>query len=122
MSKGTVQVGEILPDICQMWLAAMNECIEQNKHRREPYYIFFHADWYRQGSQMKLNLSPRDTCPPRMLNTGCFRIDNVSGSVKELWTWPKDAPTGDAPVGEVIDDQELIDDARALARQGMIIY
>lgn len=87
-----VQIGELLPDITANFQKKFDKCIEKNKHRREPYYILATADWYKNNTQMRLVISPRDRCPPMMLNTMAWKVDNKTGEIKELWVLPKDAP------------------------------
>ena len=101
------QVGELLPSMIDEFKKGFEETIAKNKHRREPYYILFHADWYANDTQMKAIFSPRDRRPPVMLNTMCWRIDNKNGSVTELWVLPKDAPVDPSiPLGDC--DEGLI--------------
>lgn len=110
---GTVQVGELLPSITAEFEKGFEECIAKNKHRREPYYIMFTADWYMNNTQLRSVFRPSAAKPPLMLNTMCWKIDNKSGSVQELWVLPKDAPVDPSvPLGEV--DDGLIKIARHL--------
>jgi len=76
----------------QEFQRGFDACIAKNKHRREPYYILFTADWYKDGTQLRSVFSARDRRPPMMLNTMCWKIDNKSGRAEELWVLPKDAP------------------------------
>lgn len=86
------QIGELLPDITAKFQNAFDKCIRQNSHRREPYYILATADWYSNNTKMRIVVSPRDKCPPMMLNTMCWQVNNKTGEIKELWVLPKDAP------------------------------
>lgn len=88
----TVQIGEIIPMMTEEFEKGFCACIEKNKHRRAPYYILFHASWYRNGEELRTVFSARQKCPPKMLNTMCWRIDNKIGEHRELWVLPKDAP------------------------------
>ncbi|NVL90733.1 MAG: hypothetical protein HWN69_07040 [Desulfobacterales bacterium] len=87
-----IQIGELLPDITDNFEKSLRDCIEKNKHRREPYFILATADWYNNDTEMRVVVSPREKKPPMMLNTMCWRVDNKTGQLKELWVLPKDAP------------------------------
>lgn len=107
------QIGEILPSMTEEFKKGFEKCIEENKHRREPYFILATADWYANNTQLRLNISPRDTKPPVMLNTMLWKVDNKNGSVEEIWVLPKDAPVDPSiPLGPV--DEGLIKVARHL--------
>lgn len=107
------QVGEILPSMTAMFTKGWEQCIAANKHRREPYYVLVTGDWYAKNTQFQLVFSPRDTKPPMMLNTMLWKVDNVAGSVEEIWVLPKDAPIDPSiPLGPV--DEGLIQIAKHL--------
>jgi hypothetical protein len=108
-----VQIGELLPDITDNFQKAFEACVNKNKHRREPYYILVTADWYANNTQMRIVVSPRSKRPPMMLNTMCWRVDNKTGDIKELWVLPKDAPIepGFEPAGV---DESIIKVAKHL--------
>lgn len=96
-----VQIGEIIPMMTEEFEKGFEACIAKNKHRREPYYILFTADWYKNGEELRTVFSARDRKPPMMLNTMCWWIDNKSGRAEELWVLPKDAPIQPVKTGEV---------------------
>ena len=106
------EVGEILPDITQIFEKKFKECVEQNKHRREPYYIFVKGNWCAQNTQFRLTIAPMDFVHPilKSLNTMCWKIDNKSGRIEEMWVLPFDDPDGifdpGIPLGPV--DEGLI--------------
>lgn len=87
-----VQIGLIIPSMVEEMEKGLKACIAKNEHRREPYFILFTADWYRNGEQLRTVFRPSDKCLPRMLNTICWKIDNKSGRCEEVWVLPKDAP------------------------------
>ena len=87
-----VEVGEFLPMMAKKLADGLARCVQDNKHRRDPYYILYSADWYANGEQLRDTFSPRSKCPPRMLNTICWYVNNVTGEFKEMWVLPKDAP------------------------------
>lgn len=92
MGLRTVQIGEIIPSMVEEMEKGLLACIAKNQHRREPYYILYTADWYRNGEELRTVFRPSDKCPPKMLNTICWKIDNKSGRCEEMWILPKDAP------------------------------
>ena len=92
MGLRKVQIGEIIPSMVEEMEKGLLACIGKNQHRREPYWILFTADWYRNGEELRTTFSPRDKCPPMMLNTICWKVDNKSGRCEEIWILPKDAP------------------------------
>lgn len=103
MGDRQVEIGLITPAIVVGFEKAFWEAVKKQEHHKELYYMLFHADWYADGSQLKLVFSPRDKKPPMMLNTICWLIDNMAGSIKELWGLPKDAPIGPVEMsGEII--------------------
>ena len=87
-----VQIGEIIPSMVEEMEKGLLAAIEKNSHRFEPFFILFTADWYRNGEELRTTLTPFDKCPPKMLNTICWRIDNRIGECREMWVLPKDAP------------------------------
>jgi len=87
-----VQIGEIIPMMTEEFEKGFEACIAKNKHRREPYFILFTADWYSNDAQLRTTFTPFGARPPKMLNTMCWRIDNKTGEARELWVLPKDAP------------------------------
>jgi len=78
-------------------------CIAKNKHRREPYFILFTADWFANGTQLRTVFRASDKQPLMMLSTMCWRIDNKSGECRELWVLPKDAPIQPVKTDGVIE-------------------
>lgn len=99
------EAGEKLSSMCAEFQEGLEECIAQNEHRREPYWILFHASWKADNTQLHNVFSPRDTKPPKMLATMCFKINNRKGTCKTEWILPPDAPTQvtpKEPVCEVI--------------------
>lgn len=116
MGLRKVQIGEIIPMMVEELEKGLLAAINKNRHRREPYFILFTADWYKNGEELRTVFRPSDTCPPKMLNTMCWRIDNKSGRCEELWILPKDAPI--QPV-----EFDGADESIAAAAQGMpLIY
>lgn len=87
-----VQIGEIIPCMVEEMEKGLKAAIHKNRHRRKPYYILFTADWYRNGEELRTVFRPSDNCPPKMLNTICWKIDNIRGRCEEVWVLPKDAP------------------------------
>jgi len=107
------QIGEILPSITEVFQKDFRRCMDKNKHRREPYYIFVTGDWYANDTQFRLTITPMDFKPPMMLNTMLWKVDNKSGRIEEIWVLPKDAPVDPSiPLGEV--DEGLIKIAKDL--------
>ncbi len=87
-----VQLGEIVPSMVDEFVLGLDACINKNKHRREPYFILYTADWYQNGEQLKTTFTPFGVCPPKMLNTMCWKVNNKNGRIQEVWVLPKDAP------------------------------
>ncbi len=87
-----IEVGELIPLMAKQMQFAIEECMNQNAHRRVPYWILYTADWYNNGTVLKDTAAPYGACPPRMLNTICWMVNNVTGEFKNVWTLPKDAP------------------------------
>lgn len=88
----TVQIGELIPSMVEEMEKGILACIDKNRHRREPYYILFTADWYKNGEELRTVFRPSRRKPPMMLNTICWKVNNKSGRCEELWVLPKDAP------------------------------
>lgn len=100
-----VQAGEKVAAMGQDFVRGLATCMQDNGHRREPYWILFHAQWTEDHQKLRMIFSPRDKCPPKMLATICYLVDNVRGELKNLWTLPHDAPATvieGAPVCEQI--------------------
>lgn len=92
MGLRKVEIGLLIPSMVEEMEKGLKAAIAKNEHRREPYYILFTADWYKNGEELRTTFSPRDKKPPMMLNTICWKIDNKSGRCEEMWVLPKDAP------------------------------
>lgn len=93
MGERTFEIGEMIPSMVAEMQRGLEACIAKNRHRRECYYILYHASWYKNGEELRSVFSARSHCPPKMLGTICWRIDNTLGLCEELWVIPKDAPT-----------------------------
>lgn len=101
------QIGEILDDLTGHWQDEFRRCMENNRHRREPYYIFTKFEWRAEYTQFHLTLTPMDFRPPYMLKTMLHKVDNKTGRIEEVWVLPVDAPVGPTvPLGPV--DEGLI--------------
>ena len=98
-----VQVGELIPPMTQVFQAGLDRCIGQNKHRRELYYILFHASWLRNHTQLNMTFAPRDRKPPKMLNTMLWSVNNKTGELKQLWVLPPDAPVQETKHAQIVD-------------------
>lgn len=92
MGLKKVQIGEIIPSMVEELEEGLLAAIGKNRHRRESYFILFTADWYKNGEELRTVFRPSDKCPPKMLNTICWKIDNKTGECREVWVLPKDAP------------------------------
>jgi len=99
----TIEVGELIPSMAQVLENKVEEAIEKNKHRREPYYILVTAAWFANGEQLRMVVSPRAKKPPKMLNTMCWRVDNKTGELKEVWVLPPDAPIQPIETAPIIE-------------------
>lgn len=90
-----IEVGEIVPLMVEKMHEGLAKCIQDNEHRSRPYWILYTADWYMNGEMLKDTFTPYEKCPPRMLNTICWYVDNKTGECSECWVLPKDAPIQD---------------------------
>lgn len=101
------QAGEITPSMMRQWQDDFRKCMDENRHRREPYYIFTTGKWNQDATVFDMKIKPMDFRPPWMLSTMLHKIDNVAGSIEEVWVLPMDAPVDESiPLGAV--DEGLI--------------
>jgi len=105
-----IEVGELIPSLAAVMQAKLEKAIEKNKHRREPYYILYTASWFRNDTELRQVFSPRAKKPPKMLNTICWRINNISGEIKQLWCLPLDAPIQPIPEADVCES--ILEDSK----------
>ena len=98
------QIGEVIDDMEKHFQEGFRKCMDENKHRRELYYILVSGDWYCNDTQYILTFSPMASPPPvPMLNTMLWSVDNKSGKITELYVLPKDAPVGpQEPISEPV--------------------
>ena len=99
-----IETGEIVPLMVKKMHEGLAKCMQDNAHRREPYWILYTADWYRNGETLMDTFTPYGARPPRMLNTICWRVDNKIGQLKPVWVLPKDAPIEDFGETRQFDD------------------
>ncbi len=95
LGRRLIEVGEIVPLMAKKMEEGLARTMQDNMHRRDPYWILYTADWYNNGTEFRDTFSPRDKCPPKMLNTICWYIDNKAGRLDQVWVLPKDAPIED---------------------------
>jgi len=108
-----IEVGEIIPLMVEKMHEGLAKCIQDNAHRRRPYWILYTADWYRCGEELRDTFTPYQRCPPRMLNTIAWYIDNKQGRCEQLWVLPKDGPIED--FGETgVFDETLIESSKGI--------
>jgi len=110
-----VEVGELLPSIGKDFVEGLKKCIQEHKHRREPYWILHHAEWRWNGicDELRHTFAPMGIRPPRMLNTMCWYVDNKSGRLEVLWVLPPDAPIPDfGETGQF--DETLINSSKGM--------
>ena len=93
MVRQTVQIGEIIPSMVKELEKGLLACIAKNQHRDMPYYILFTGNWFRNGEELRTIFRSSYRCPPKMLNTICWKVDNKSSRCEEVWVLPLDAPT-----------------------------
>lgn len=111
-----VQIGEIIPSMVEEMEKGLLACINKNRRRREVYWVLFTANWYANGEQLRTTVTPFPQCPPKLLNTICWKIDNKRGRCEEVWILPMDAPI--QPIRTDGFDEKI-----AAAAQGMpLIY
>ena len=108
-----MQAGEITPSMMKQWQDDFRKCIKENKRQRKPYYIFTRGKWNEDATAFDMKIKPMDFKPPVMLSTMLHKIDNVKGSIEEIWVLPMDAPVDESiPLGPV--DEGLIKIAKHL--------
>ena len=95
LGRRIIETGEIVPLMAKKMHEGLIKCMQDNAHRRETYWILYTADWYANGEQLRDTFTPYEKCPPRMLNTICWRVDNKAGKLEPVWVLPKDAPIED---------------------------
>jgi len=110
-----IEVGELLPSIGKDYVEGLAKCIQNNKHRRKPYFILHHAEWRWNGhcEELRHTFAPGAKKPLKMLNTVCYRVDNKIGRLEEVWVLPVDAPIPDfGETGQF--DETLIKSSRGM--------
>lgn len=116
MSDKLIEAGLLIEGMSQILQKHVEEAVNKNKHRREPYYILVTASWFKNGEELRMQVCPRDTRPPKMLNTMCWRMNNITGELKQLWVLPPDAPI------QPIDTAPIIESIAEDAKDMPIIY
>jgi hypothetical protein len=53
MGLQKVQIGEIIPSMVEEMEKGLLAAIEKNRYRREPFFILFTADWYKNGEELR---------------------------------------------------------------------
>ena len=108
-----MQAGEITPSMMKQWQDDFRKCMRENKCQRKPYYIFTTGEWNEDRTAFYMKIKPMDFKPPWMLSTMLHKVDNVKGSIEEVWVLPMDAPVDESiPLGPV--DEGLIKIAKYL--------
>lgn len=105
------QIGEIVPCMTQNFEHGFERAIAKYKHRREPYYLLYTADWYSQGSELRDVFRAFGRKPPRLLNSMCWLINNKTGECKQMWVLPKDAPIQEGIQFEALPDETILKSA-----------
>ena len=108
------QAGEITPSMMKQWQNNFRDCVRENSHRRELYYILTTGVWRNNGTRFEMKLKPQDFVPPiMMLSTMLHSVDNKSGRIEEIYVLPIDAPVDPSiPLGPV--DENLFKIAKHL--------
>ena len=92
IGRRLIEVGEIAPLMAKEMEKGLAKCMQDNLHRREPYYIRYSGNWYKNGTKYQDTFTPFGFKPTRLLNTICWLVDNKAGHLEELWVLPIDAP------------------------------
>ena len=112
-----IEVGQIVPLMGNKLFEGLQKVCVDNAHRTEVYWVLYTADWYMNGEQLKDSFTPWGKKPPKMLNTICWRVDNVTGRFDEEWVLPPDAPI------QITDETNEFDDMLIESSKGIdIIY
>ncbi len=92
IGRRLIEVGEIVPLMAKKMEEGLAQCMQDNMHRRKPYWIRYTGDWYAGGTKYMDTFTPFGSKPMRLLNTICWFVDNKAGHLEEVWVLPKDAP------------------------------
>lgn len=64
------------------------------KHALQKYFVLVHTRWESE-SELVTKFVTLKNKPVKMLGTICYEVDNVKGTLRQLWCLPKDIPLSD---------------------------
>lgn len=84
-------------------LRQVMEYIINRKQHLSHYWVLIHAKTYDSDHIFsKVVILPQ--CPPKMLGTICYEINNLSGTQRQLWVLPADF---DIPLEYLSEDKQV---------------
>lgn len=110
-----VEAAQKVQGVCEDFEKQLARCVQENSHRRYPYWILVNSQWTDDHSALRTNLIPWSIKPPKMIGTMCWYVDNVLGRCTHNepngWVLFKDAPAvtmdGEAPKDSQISEDVL---------------
>lgn len=83
---------------------------------KESYYILVHANWTGNGMDvLKTKYLIMDKKPPRMLGTKLYLVNNIRGTLEQLWELPLDVLVPTEYLNMHIPNVSVHDDAKTVA-------
>jgi len=108
-----VEAMEKVAGVCEDFEKQLARCVQENAHRRDPYWILVNSQWTNNHSALRTNLIPWAKKPPKMIGTMCWYVDNVreilTHEEPDGWILFKDAPAVTMS-GEDPKDAEISED------------
>ena len=110
-----VEIGEFRDNLSRDLSHSLSRVIDRFA-KEKSYWILVYATTY--GNDVQTKIIRLSTCPPRMLGTMCYYVDNKKCQLTRLWVLPLDIPRDP----DTVDLETGLKEIAKSARAQVIVY
>jgi len=110
-----IEIGEFRNELARDLQQNLGRIIDRYS-KEEPYWLLVFAT--NIGKDIQTKIMRLSLCPPKMLGTICYYVDNKKCELRRLWVLPLDIPRDP----DIIDLDKGLEEIAKSAKAQVIVY